>query len=127
MISRVPAVLFVDDEHGVLAAIRRTVRREPFRKFFAGTAEEALNILRNNDISVMVTDLRMPGMDGLELIRRAKEHNPRLMCIILTASYDAKTIKEALDRGEIYAVIRKPWNRQQLISCVREALPESTS
>lgn len=70
------SVLFVDDEMNILSAIRRAVVDEPFQAFFANSGKEALKIMEEREIAVLVTDMRMPEMDGLQLLKIVKEEYP---------------------------------------------------
>lgn len=106
--SRNEVVLFVDDEANLLSAMRRILRREPYKVIFCSDPREALNIVERDSVSVMVTDLRMPNMDGLTLVQKVKEKKPDIICMIFTANYDEESLLEAMHNGKIFCVIKKP-------------------
>ncbi|TWI76801.1 response regulator receiver domain-containing protein [Desulfobotulus alkaliphilus] len=117
-------ILCVDDETGILQALKRLLRREPYRTLTANSADEALNILEKEKIHVIISDQRMPGMDGTELFSRVRKKWPQIIRIILSGYTDIDTIAEAVNRGHIYKFILKPWNDQNLRLEIRQALDQ---
>ncbi len=106
-------VLFVDDEVRILAAIKRMLRQENYKKIFVSRAIEALEIIEKEPVQVLVTDLRMPEMDGLALIRKVKEKRPEIVCIILTAYSQVPTLLAAINQGDVFRYLTKPWNSEE--------------
>ncbi|MDL1956239.1 MAG: response regulator [Candidatus Desulfofervidus auxilii] len=106
-------VLFVDDEVRILAAIKRMLRQENYKKIFVSRAIEALEIIEKEPVQVLVTDLRMPEMDGLALIRKVKEKKPEIVCIILTAYSQVPTLLAAINQGDVFRYLTKPWNSEE--------------
>jgi len=118
-----PTVLFVDDEIRILAAIRRMLRREKYRKLFATGAKEALDIIDAEPVHVLVTDLRMPEMDGLTLIKEVRRRRPEIVRIVLTAYAQAPNILAAINEGDIFRFLTKPWDSEEAFKqVIREAL-----
>jgi response regulator RpfG family c-di-GMP phosphodiesterase len=116
-------VLFVDDEKNLLRSIWRELREEPYEKLFAESGEKALEILEANKISVIVTDLRMPGMDGMELLGIVKRKFPDVIRIIVTASADVSTILSAIHAGETHRYLKKPVKfEEELIPAIKQSL-----
>jgi two-component system response regulator HupR/HoxA len=113
-------VLIVDDELRVLDALEAILAAE-FRVVRAAGGEAALEILRAEDVAVIVTDYRMPGMTGVELLRRSQEHAPDAVRIILTAYTDVDSLMEAINTGRIYHFIPKPWDPKELLIAARRA------
>jgi len=103
-------VLFVDDESLVLEIIERKMRKTDIKCYFANSAEEAIEILKNNEIDVMVSDLQMPVTNGLDLSIRATEISPRTVRIVLSGNSRANSIIDAINEGHIYKYIVKPWD-----------------
>ncbi len=102
-------VLFVDDDTIVLQSLERGLIEESYNKFFAGTCTEALEILQREEVHVIVTDMCMPEMTGLELLREARKEHPAIIGIVLSG-YDQDTeLQTAIDQGEIFRLINKPW------------------
>ena len=102
-------VLFVDDDAIVLQSLERGLIEESYNKFFAKTCSEALEILQREEVHVIVTDMCMPEMTGLELLRDARKEHPGIIGIVLSG-YDQDTeLQTAIDQGEIFRLINKPW------------------
>src|SRR5512133_3955291 len=96
-------ILFVDDEPEVLGLLRRTFPpQDGYEALTAGGAEEALKILSEREVELLVTDQRMPGMSGVELVSEARRKRPDLCAILLTAYTDPRELVEAINRGEVY-------------------------
>ncbi len=102
------SILFVDDEPDILSALRRFLKKEPYRTVFVHSAKEALETLKTEDIHIMITDLRMPDMTGLELIRQAKELYPKTLRLILSATRDVEQTIASINTGEVFRFISKP-------------------
>lgn len=116
-------VLFVDDESNVLSAIRRAVIEESYTPFFAGSAAEALATMEKHEISVIVTDMRMPVMDGLTLLKIVKEKYPRTVRVVLSGYTQLSQMLATINQGEIFKFITKPWTtEQELLPVVRQAV-----
>jgi len=113
-------VLIVDDEPRVLDALEAILAAE-FRVVRAGSGEAALDVLRAQDVAVIVTDYRMPGMTGVELLRQSQEQAPDAARIILTAYTDVDSLMEAINTGRIYHFVPKPWEPNDLIVIVQRA------
>ncbi len=116
-------VLFVDDEVRLLRALERGVADEPYDKLFAESAKEALMLLEENDVQVLVTDMRMPEMSGLDLLRIVKQRYPNIVRIVLSGYTQVTTLLTAINEGEIYRFITKPWKMEEdFRPCIRQAL-----
>jgi two-component system response regulator HupR/HoxA len=114
-------VLIVDDEPRVLDALEAILAAE-FRVLRAPGGEAALTVLRQEpDVAVILTDHRMPGMTGVELLRRSQEHAADALRIVLTAYTDVDSLMEAVNTGRIYHFIPKPWDPAELLVVVRRA------
>ncbi len=103
-------VLFVDDEVHILKAIKRGLYKETYNKFFATSGSEALEILEKEDIHVIVTDMKMPKMNGLELLTIVKEKYPKIIKIILSGYTQLQQIIVTINKIDIYKFITKPWD-----------------
>jgi DNA-binding NtrC family response regulator len=106
-------VLFVDDDEKALRSLRMSLLDEPYQQFFAGSGKEALEIIEREQVHVIVVDMRMPEMSGLELIRIVKEKYPRIIRIVLTAYAQVPTLLTAVNQGEIFRYITKPWKVEE--------------
>ena len=106
-------VLYVDDEENNLVAFKASFRRY-FTVFTAISADEGKVILKENEIHVLITDQRMPGTLGTELLAEAVKDYPDQIRILLTGFSDIEAIKDAINRGQIYHYLQKPWNDDEL-------------
>jgi len=103
------AVLFVDDEEKILRAIGRCLLDESYHKYYAKSGREALEILRREEVHVIVVDMVMPEMDGLELLKIVKKLYPNIINMVLSGyTQPVKTMMAMCEVG-IYRFISKPW------------------
>ena len=108
------SLLFVDDEKRILTSLRSIFRKE-YKVFVANSGSEALELLDNNQIDVVVSDQRMPGMLGNELLSIIHKKHPKTMRLLLTGFVDKDAIINTINEGEIYRFINKPWNNDCLL------------
>lgn len=117
-------ILFVDDEENVLNSLRRVFLDENYRILSAPTAAAALAILEREPVHVVVSDHRMPGMTGAELLKQVKAQWPETIRIMLTGYADVQSIMGAVNEGAVYKFITKPWNDDDLRITVSLALQQ---
>ncbi len=116
-------VLFVDDEEKILRSLKRGLLDESYQALFANSGREALEILETEKVHVLVTDMRMPEMRGLELLKIVKEKYPQIVRMVLSGYTQITTLLTAINQGEIYKYITKPWKLEEdFIPSVRQAL-----
>jgi len=116
-------VLFVDDEQRVLMSLKRGLLDEPYETLFAESGKEALEILDKKQVHVIVTDMRMPEMGGLELLRTVKKEYPHIVRMVLSGYTQVSTLLTAINQGEIFRFIPKPWKlEEEFKPAVREAV-----
>ncbi len=115
-------VLFVDDEASILSSLRRLLRKQDFQSFFAESADEGLKILEQQRIDLVISDMRMPGMDGAQFLAEVKNRWPLTVRMLLTGHSDISATIAALNEGGIYRYISKPWDGDQLIEVIQEGL-----
>lgn len=106
-------VLFVDDDQLILKLIERKLKGTDIKCHFANTGLEALKWLKQFHIDVMVTDIMMPDMNGLELASKAQDISPHTMRIVLSGSSQVSAIIDAINEGHVYKYIIKPWKVDQ--------------
>ncbi|MDD4930323.1 MAG: EAL domain-containing protein [Gallionella sp.] len=116
-----PVLLLLDDEESVLSSLVRVLRREGYRILKTTSAHEALGMLAVNEVGVIVSDQRMPEMNGVEFLRRAKLLHPNSMRIVLSGYTDLKSVTDAINEGAVYKFLTKPWDDEQLRGRIREA------
>lgn len=102
------SVLFVDDDKGFINSLKRALINEKFTRLFAQSGMEALEILQNDKVNVMIADMKMPQMDGLSLLRKVKIEYPGVVRMILTAYTNPDEILESINSGEVFRYIVKP-------------------
>lgn len=117
-------ILFVDDEENVLKAMHRIFRRENYTMLTAGSGAEALELLQKEPVHVVISDYRMPGMTGADLLRKIKTLYPQTIRIMLTGYADVNAIMGAVNEGAVYKFITKPWNDDDLRLTVSLALEQ---
>nr|WP_305906831.1 response regulator [Methylomarinum sp. Ch1-1]MDP4519538.1 response regulator [Methylomarinum sp. Ch1-1] len=118
------SILLVDDEPHVLSALRRVFRRENYHLASAMNGQEALQLLAESDYQVIISDFKMPKMNGAELLRQVKEHYPPIIRIMLTGHADTDAVMGAINEGAVYKFIIKPWNDDDLRVTVGLALEQ---
>jgi putative nucleotidyltransferase with HDIG domain len=116
-------VLFVDDEQSIRNAIKRIyLERDDLSCLFASSGPEGLAILAEKEVWVIISDYLMPGMRGIEFLAKAKALRPDTVRIMMTAYSDLSIAIDAINKSEAYRFITKPWNNQELMDTVDEAL-----
>jgi response regulator RpfG family c-di-GMP phosphodiesterase len=117
-------LLCVDDEKNILNALKRLLRKEEFRILTGNSGQEGLQILAENKVHVVLSDQRMPEMNGTEFLKEVKKRYPDILRIILTGYTDVDSISEAINEGHIYKFFLKPWNDQNLKLEIRQAMEQ---
>lgn len=113
-------VLYVDDEENNLIAFKASFRRD-FTVYTAISADEAKVILADKEIQILITDQRMPGTLGTELLAEAVINAPDQIRILLTGFSDIDALKDAVNRGQIYCYLQKPWDDNELRDTILKA------
>ncbi len=115
-------LLIVDDEAHLLSALTRLFRKERFALRTAMSGAAALEILRANPIDVVLCDEAMPGMRGTEALRVIKNRWPDTVRLMMTGNADLELALRAINEGEAYRFIQKPWNETELLITIYQAL-----
>lgn len=115
-------ILIVDDEEIVLVALRDTLRREGYQVVTATNALQGLEILQRDKFAAILTDQMMPLLTGLEFLAQVKQIQPDATRILITAVLNLGTVIDAINKGEIYRFIVKPWLREELLATMRNAV-----
>ena len=115
-------ILFVDDEQNILSSLKRLFRREGYSILTAPGGAEGLELIKENQVSLVISDQRMPQMIGAEFLAKAKEIAPNCMRIMLTGFSDIEAATQAINEGGIYRYVTKPWDDEDLKQVVRDAL-----
>ena len=118
-----PIVLFVDDEPNILKTLRRLFMDEDYEILTASNGEEALARLAEvRGVQLVISDYRMPGMDGVDFLKQVNERWPATIRIVLSGFADTAAIVGAINEGQIYKFIPKPWNDEELKVTIAKAL-----
>ena len=122
MPTSLATLLLVDDEDNILNSLRRVLRNEPYHLLTTGSGEAALDLLEQQPVDLVISDARMPGMDGATLLSEVQQRWPQCLRILLTGYADITTTVKAINEGQIYRYISKPWDDDELRLIIRQAL-----
>jgi response regulator RpfG family c-di-GMP phosphodiesterase len=114
-------VLIVDDEQVVLTALSKTLQAEGYEVSAVEDPLQAIHLMRTTPFSVVLSDQQMPALSGLEFLAMVKEAQPNATRILITAVLSLNTVIDAINRGEVYRFIVKPWLREELLVTIRNA------
>jgi len=114
-------VLFVDDEVNILRALQRLLRQEEMNVLSTDRASEALEIVAREPVQLVVTDQRMPEMSGVDLLSKVRERQPDVVRMLLTGYTEIGVAVDAINRGQIFRLVTKPWNDDELRASIRQA------
>jgi two-component system, probable response regulator PhcQ len=114
-------ILVVDDEPRVLDALRRTLRDPAYRVLTASDGREALSLLAAEQVDVLLSDIDMPGMNGIELVKEVRRRFPEVIRLLLTGDASLDSALDAINDGEVYRYLVKPWKGAELRQTVADA------
>jgi DNA-binding NtrC family response regulator len=117
-------LLIVDDEQYVLNSLRRALHRENCRVVTANSGAQAIDLFQHGEYGVVISDHRMPGMSGAELLERVREHNPDTIRIVLSGHSRFHEISDAISGGNINRFMVKPWDDDDLRQTIRAAFAQ---
>lgn len=118
-------LLLVDDESAILSALKRLLQRDGYRILTATSAREGFDLLSTHAVQVILSDQRMPEMNGTEFLSRVRDLYPDTIRIMLSGYADLSSVTDSINRGSIYKFLSKPWNDEALSAGVREAFRHS--
>ncbi len=113
-------VLYLDDEENNLFSFKATFRLK-YNVFTAIKGEDAIDIIKNNDIHIIITDQRMPEMTGVEFLEKIIKINPDPIRILLTGYTDMSAVVDAINKGKIFHYLNKPWNAEDISNTISRA------
>ncbi|MBD3226426.1 MAG: response regulator [Caldithrix sp.] len=114
-------ILVVDDEEEVRETLQNVLQNMNYKPFVASDGKEALEVIKNNDIDVVLSDLYMPNMDGIELLKRVKSFNNKMVFLMITAHPTIETAVEAIKKGA-YDYLTKPFHIEEVRLKINRAL-----
>lgn len=124
MITEPRRLLIVDDEENVCKALRRSLRKEGYELFSANAPTAGLELLAREEIDLVISDHLMPEMTGLEFLKIVRNRFPNVMRLMLTGHADMQTAIDAINMGEIYRFLTKPWDDTELKVTLHLALEQ---
>lgn len=119
-----PTILFVDDEASILSSLKRLFRPHGYRILTADSGAAGLEVLAGEAVDLVVSDMRMPEMDGAHFLEQVRARWPEIVRILLTGYADITSTINAINKGEIYRYICKPWDDNDIALIVRDALEQ---
>lgn len=122
ILDKVPSVLFVDDESNILSSLNRLFRPKNYKIFIASSGADGLEILQQQEIDVVVSDMRMPEMDGAQFLEQVKNNWPQTERILLTGYSDMNAAIDAINKGGIFRYISKPWEDNDMLLTIDQAI-----
>jgi response regulator RpfG family c-di-GMP phosphodiesterase len=114
------SVLYIDDEVNNLDSFKAAFRRD-FNVFTAISARDGLQLLEQNQIEIVLSDQRMPEMTGVEFFAQIKDKHPDCMRILITGFADIATVIDAINMGQVYRYVSKPWCNEDLKILIQQA------
>lgn len=117
-----PVVLLVDDDEHLLHGLVRALRRQPFQLYTARSGEEAIAIIKARPVEVLVTDYKMPGLSGNELLAWVATHSPDIMRIVLTGHATTEGVIGAVNQGRVFQYFTKPCREVDLAMAIHNAI-----
>ncbi|MCP1441389.1 response regulator RpfG family c-di-GMP phosphodiesterase [Pseudomonas sp. GGS8] len=117
-----PTLLLVDDEESILNSLRRLLRSQPYEVLLATSGAQALEIMAQRPVDLVMSDARMPNMDGATLLAYIHQHYPNTTRIMLTGYADPSAIIKAINEGQIHRYISKPWHDEEMLLTLRQSL-----
>ena len=122
----VPTVLYLDDDAGNRQAFVASFRRD-MRILLASTPDQVWDLLTREQVHVMISDQRLPGLQGSEILSLVKDRHPQVRRMIMTAYTDLQAVIEAINRGGVIQFLPKPWDADQVLRAVQQAFAEFQS
>lgn len=117
-------ILIVDDEEKIIKALEKVLRKEPYNIHSTTDPLKVMKILGHNDIDIVILDLKMPKLNGIELLRKIRSKFPHILNIVLTGYADVETSISAINVEKVYKLLRKPWDNEELKSILHRAAKE---
>lgn len=114
-------ILLVDDEPSILSSLKRLLRREGYTILTAGSGSEGLELLAMHQAGVVISDARMPQMSGAEFLGKVREMHPDSIRIMLSGYTELKAVTDAVNKGELFKFLTKPWDDLELVESIRNA------
>lgn len=115
-------ILIIDDDIQIVNSIKRVLHHHRYRVEYTTTPEHSFEMLLNNDFDIVICDQRMPGTSGIEILKFVKKFLPETVRILMTGYTDIDIVVTAINEGNIYKYISKPWDNEKLIEIVENSI-----
>ncbi len=115
-------ILFVDDEENILRSLRRLFHREGYKVLLAPSGKKGLELLQKNDVDLVVSDVRMPEMNGVEFLNRVRKRHPEIACMVLSGYAEKEAVSRIFSEINIQEMVAKPWDDTELKQTIRDLL-----
>jgi DNA-binding NtrC family response regulator len=119
-------ILFVDDEMAILDSLKRSLRKLPYELVFINKAMEVLTLMEKEEFHILISDHKMPEMTGTVLLAQVKNRFPGVIRILMSGFADMSIMVEAINQGEVFRFIPKPWKKGELERIISEAVNKYT-
>ena len=116
------SILIVDDAIEVISSLKRGLRNEPYHVFIAGSGEDALKLLENNPCKVILSDIKMPVMDGFELLSIVKREYPHMIRVVISGHSDVQLILKIVNEKGIDRYLLKPWSNAEVKATIKQCI-----
>lgn len=113
-------ILYVDDEQTNLFSFKASFRRD-YNVFTASSGSEGLELINQHEFHILISDQRMPGMTGIEFFQKVKVSHPHPIRVLLTGYADINAVIDAINKGEVYRYVTKPWNTDEVKTIINNA------
>lgn len=120
--SEAMTVLCVDDEVNILKSMKRLLYKQNYQLLLAESGAKALEIMQQNEVNVIISDMKMPAMSGAELLEKVAISSPDTYRVLLTGYSDMESTIDAVNKGKIHRYLQKPWNNEEIIQTIEEGL-----
>jgi response regulator RpfG family c-di-GMP phosphodiesterase len=115
-------VLCVDDELNILKSLKRLLRKQNYQLLLAESAVTALEIMQQQDVNLIMSDMKMPAMSGAQLLEKVSTSYPNTYRILLTGYSDQESTVNAVNKGQIHRFLQKPWDNNEITRAIEEGL-----
>lgn len=115
-------ILLVDDEINILKTLVRLLRNEPYQLLTANSGKQGLEILKENHIHMVISDMRMPHMNGADFLQKVEQEYPDIIKIIMSGYADLNSLVDAVNMADISYIISKPWDNDRFKDTVKQVL-----
>ncbi len=119
-----PKILCVDDEKAILSALRRTLRNSNYELLLAGSVPDALSVMETTKVDLVISDMRMPEINGAQFLKEVTVRWPETVQILLTGYSELDAVEQVKQEANLFCQLPKPWDNDELLAAVKRGLGE---